>query len=235
MQWKQLAFRGALVLAVLSACNNQLPPISASPTPPASPKPPASPAPPAPTPPAAPPSPATPPIPPTSVSNVYLNHYCLLSDHTNLCSRVAMYSGNPSFSLKVEPKNSTGKTLTGTLVVEYDAAKINPGWDGNIHHSVNDYVLPLEKSAGRLVVRNFKLQSGQDYFYLWSGINKGATGDVFGKTTFSWKEGSNTQYVIGCYKFKIGSAGGGDNMQGDEKNRFNGYGGLNCGTPTIVN
>jgi hypothetical protein len=226
MQWKHLAFRGAVVLAILSACNNQLPPVSAKPTPP----PPASPTPPAP--PASPTPPPGPALPPTSVSNVYLNHYCLLSDHTNLCSRVVMNPGNPSFSLKVEPKNSSGKTLTGTLVVEYDASKINPGWDGNIHHSVNDYVLPLEKSAGKLIVRNFKLNPGQDYFYLWSGINKGATGEVFGKTTFSWKDGSTTQYVIGCYKFNIGSAGGGDNMQGDEKNRFRGYGGLNCGSPT---
>jgi hypothetical protein len=170
---------------------------------------------------------------PIQASDVYLNHFCLLSDHSNLCSRTTMHPDWPGHSLKLEPMNGTGKTLTGTLVIEYDASKIEPAVDGNLRHSVKHTTTAFEKSPGKLTIRNFVVQPGKDYQYLWNRIKPNASGTVIGKATFSWLQDNQTKYAIGCYEFQIGSEGGTDNIQGLEKSKFNGYGGMDCGNPSI--
>jgi hypothetical protein len=170
---------------------------------------------------------------PTRATDVYLNHFCLLSDHSNLCSRTTMYPDRPGHSLKLEPMNNTGQTLTGTLVIEYDASKIEPAADGNLRHSVKHTTTAFETSPGKLVIRNFVVQPGKDYQYLWNRIKPNASGLVTGKATFSWQQDNQTKYAMGCYEFQIGSEGGNDNIQGLEKDKFNGYGGMDCGSPSI--
>ena len=169
---------------------------------------------------------------PIQATDVYLNHFCLLSDHSNLCSRTTMHSDWPH-SLKLEPMNGTGRTLTGTLVIEYDASKIEPAVDGNLRHSVKHTTTAFEKSPGKLTIRNFVAQPGKDYQYLWNRIKPNASGTVKGKATFSWLQDNQSKYAIGCYEFQIGSEGGNDNILGLEKSKFNGYGGMDCGNPSI--
>jgi hypothetical protein len=178
------------------------------------------------------PTPANP-SSPTRATDVYLNHYCLLSDHSNLCSRTTMHQDWPGHSLKLEPINNSGKTLTGTLVIEYDASKIEPAADGNLRHSVRHSTIRFEKSPGKLIIKNFVIRPGQDYQYLWNRIKPNASGTVIGKATFSWQQDKQIKYVMGCYEFKIGSQGGNDNIQGLEKRKFNGYSGMDCGAPSI--
>jgi hypothetical protein len=166
-------------------------------------------------------------------TDVYLNHFCLLSDHSNLCSRTTMHPEWPGHSLKLEPMNGTGRTLTGTLVIEFDASKIEPAADGNLRHSVKHTTTAFEKSPGKLTIRNFVVQPGKDYQYLWNRIKPEASGTVIGKATFSWQQDNQTKYAMGCYAFELGSEGGDDNIQGLEKSKFNGYGGMDCGSPSI--
>jgi hypothetical protein len=166
-------------------------------------------------------------------TDVYLNHFCLLSDHTNLCSRTTMHPDWPGHSLKLEPMNGTGKTITGTLIIDYDASKIEPAADGHLRHSVRHTTTRFEKSPGRLTLRNVVVEPGKDYQYLWNGIKPGASGTVFGKATLSWRQDGQTKYAIGCYEFNIGSEGGNDNIQGQEKKNFNGFGGMDCGEPSL--
>jgi hypothetical protein len=170
---------------------------------------------------------------PIQATDVYLNHFCLLSDHSNLCSRTTMHPDWPGHSLKLEPMNGSGKTLTGTLVIEYDASKIEPAVDGNLRHSVKHTTTAFEKSPGKLTIRNFVVQPGKDYQYLWNRIKPNASGTVKGKATLSWLQDNQTKYAIGCYEFQIGSEGGDDNILGLEKGKFNGYGGMDCGNPSI--
>jgi hypothetical protein len=169
---------------------------------------------------------------PIKATDVYLNHFCLLSDHTNLCSRTNMQP-DPGHSLKLEPMNGSGQTLTGTLVIEYDASKIEPAVDGHLRHSVMHTTTAFEKSSGKLTIRNFVVQPGKDYQYLWNHIKPNASGMVMGKATFSWKQDNQTKYAMGCYEFNLDAVGGNDNIQGLEKSKFNGYGGMDCGTPSI--
>jgi hypothetical protein len=184
---------------------------------------------PAPTNPVAPEQPSV----PVKATDVYLNHFCLLSDHSNLCSRTSMHPDWPGHSLKLEPINNSGKTLTGTLVIEYDASKIEPAADGNLRHSVKHSTIRFEKSLGRLMIKKFVIQPGQDYQYLWNRIKPNASGTVRGKATFTWQQDNQTRYAMGCYEFNIGSQGGNDNIQGLEKGKFNGHGGMDCGAPSI--
>ena len=170
---------------------------------------------------------------PIQATDVYLNHFCLLSDHSNLCSRTTMHPDWPGHSLKLEPMNGTGRTLTGTLVIEYDASKIEPAVDGNLRHSVKHTTTAFEKSPGKLTIRNFVVQPGKDYQYFWNRIKPNVSGTVMGKATFSWRQDNQTKYAMGCYTFQIGSEGGNDNIQGLEKGKFNGYGGMDCGSPSI--
>jgi hypothetical protein len=165
-------------------------------------------------------------------TDVYLNHFCLLSDHTNLCSRTSMQP-DPGHSLKLEPMNSTGRTLTGTLVIEYDASKIEAAADGNLRHSVKHTTTAFEKTSGKLTIRNFVVQPGKDYQYLWDRIKPNASGTVMGKATFSWQQDNQIKYAMGCYEFNIDSVGGKDNILGLEKSKFNGFGGMDCGNPSI--
>jgi hypothetical protein len=167
-------------------------------------------------------------------SDVYLNHFCLLSDHTNLCSRTSM-NPDPGHSLKLEPMNSTGRTLTGTLVIEYDASKIEPAADGHLRHSVKHTTTAFERSPGKLTIRNFVVHPGKDYQYLWNHIKPTASGTVIGKATFSWQQDDQIKYAMGCYEFELDSQGGNDNIQGLEKSKFNGYGSMDCGSPSIPN
>ena len=169
---------------------------------------------------------------PIKATDVYLNHFCLLSDHTNLCSRTNMQP-DPGHSLKLEPMNSTGQTLTGTLVIEYDASKIEPAVDGNLRHSVKRTTTAFEKSPGKLTIRNFVVQPGKDYQYLWDRIKPNASGMVSGKATFSWRQDNQIKYAMGCYEFNLDAAGGNDNILGLEKSKFNGYSGMDCGSPSI--
>jgi hypothetical protein len=169
---------------------------------------------------------------PIKATDVYLNHFCLLSDHTNLCSRTNMQP-DPGHSLKLEPMNSTGQTLTGTLVIEYDASKIEPAVDGNLRHSVRRTTTAFEKSSGKLTIRNFVVQPGKDYQYLWNRIKPNASGLVLGKATLSWRQDNQIKYAMGCYEFNLDAAGGNDNILGLEKSKFNGYGGMDCGAPSI--
>ena len=178
------------------------------------------------------PAPTVPISAPVKATDVYLNHFCLLSDHTNLCSRTNMQP-DPGHSLKLEPMNSSGQTLTGTLVIEYDASKIEPGTDGNLRHSVKRTTTAFEKSSGKLTIRNFVIQPGKDYQYLWDRIKPNASGTVRGKATFSWRQENQTKYAMGCYEFNLDAVGGNDNIQGLEKSKFNGYSGMDCGAPSI--
>jgi hypothetical protein len=169
---------------------------------------------------------------PIKATDVYLNHFCLLSDHTNLCSRTNMQP-DPGHSLKLEPMNGTGKTLTGTLVIEYDASKIEPAVDGNLRHSVKHTKTAFEKSPGKLTIRNFVVQPGKDYQYLWDRVKPNASGLVMGKATFSWRQDNQIKYAMGCYEFNLDAVGGNDNILGLEKSKFNGYSGMDCGSPSI--
>jgi hypothetical protein len=169
---------------------------------------------------------------PIKATDVYLNHFCLLSDHTNLCSRTNMQP-DPGHSLKLEPMNGTGQTLTGTLVIEFDASKIEPAVDGNLRHSVRHTTTAFEKSPGKLTIRNFVVQPGKDYQYLWDHIKPNASGMVMGKATFSWRQENQTKYAMGCYEFNLDAVSGNDNIQGLEKSKFNGYSGMDCGRPSI--
>ncbi len=170
---------------------------------------------------------------PIQATDVYLNHFCLLSDHSNLCSRTTMHPDWPGHSLKLEPMNGSGRTLAGTLVIEYDASKIEPAVDGNLRHSVKHTTIAFEKIPGKLTIRNFVVQPGKDYQYLWNRIKPNANGTVIGKATFSWRQDNQTKYAMGCYEFQIESEGGDDNIQGLEKSKFNAYGGMDCGNPSI--
>jgi hypothetical protein len=183
-------------------------------------------------------TPETPTAPdaPVQATEASLNHYCLLSDHSNLCSRTSMYADWPGHSLKLEPINNTNHTLTGTLVIEYDPSKIEPGTDGNLRSSVNKGNIAFLKAPGTLTIKNFNIYPGRNYHYIWSRLKKNVDGTVFGKATFSWRQNNQVKYMIGCYEFKTGSqSGGNDNIQGIEKNRFNAYGGMDCGKPNIPN
>jgi hypothetical protein len=180
------------------------------------------------------PTPSAPtPSAPVKATDVHLNHFCLLSDHSNLCSRTSMHPDWPGHSLKLEPINNTGRTLTGTLVIEYDASKIEPAADGNLRHSVKHSTIRFEKTSGKLIIKKFVIQPGQDYQYLWNRIKPNASGTVMGKATFSWQQDDQIKYAMGCYQFNIGSQGGNDNIQGLEKGKFNGFGGMDCGAPSI--
>jgi hypothetical protein len=171
---------------------------------------------------------------PVQATEASLNHYCLLSDHSNLCSRTSMYSDWPGHSLKLEPINNTNRTLTGTLVIEYDGSKIEPGVDGYLRSSVHQGKIAFEKSPNTLTIRNFNIYPGRNYHYIWSRLKKDVQGTVFGKASFSWRQDNQTKYITGCYEFKTGSqSGGNDNIQGIEKGRFNAYGGMDCGKPNI--
>jgi hypothetical protein len=170
---------------------------------------------------------------PIRATDVYLNHYCLLSDHSNLCSRTAMHPDWPGHSLKLESMNGTGRSLIGTLVIEYDTSKIEPAADGHLRHSVNQSLIRFEKSPGKLIIKRFVLPAGKDYQYVWNRVKPNAGGMVFGKATFSWQQDNQIKYVMGCYGFKVGSEGGNDNIQGLERGKFNGYGGMDCGAPSI--
>jgi hypothetical protein len=169
---------------------------------------------------------------PIKATDVYLNHFCLLSDHTNLCSRTNMQP-DPGHSLKLEPMNGTGQTLIGTLVIEFDASKIEAAVDGNLRHSVKHTTTAFEKSSGKLTIRNFVVQPGKDYQYLWDRVKPNASGTVTGKATFSWKQDNQIKYAMGCYEFALDAVGGNDNIQGLEKSKFNGYSGMDCGAPSI--
>jgi hypothetical protein len=169
---------------------------------------------------------------PIKATDVYLNHFCLLSDHTNLCSRTNMQP-DPGHSLKLEPMNGTGQTLTGTLVIEFDASKIELAVDGNLRHSVKRTTTAFEKSPGKLTIRNFVVQPGKDYQYLWDRVKPNASGLVMGKATFSWRQDNQIKYAMGCYEFNLDAVGGNDNILGLEKSKFNGYSGMDCGSPSI--
>jgi hypothetical protein len=169
---------------------------------------------------------------PIKATDVDLNHFCLLSDHTNLCSRTNMQP-DPGHSLKLEPMNGTGQTLTGTLVIEFDASKIEPAVDGHLRHSVKRTTTAFEKSSGKLTIRNFVVQPGKDYQYLWDRVKPNVSGMVTGKATFSWKQDQQTKYAMGCYEFNLDAVGGNDNILGLEKSKFNGYGSMDCGAPSI--
>jgi hypothetical protein len=169
----------------------------------------------------------------SKAADVSLNHYCLLSDHSNLCSRTSMYQDWPGHSLKLEPMNNSGQTLTGTLIIDYDGSKIEPGTDGYLRHSVNHSTIAFTKAPGQLIIKNFSVYPGRNYHYIWSRIKNNASGTVLGKATFSWWQDNQLKYTVGCYEFKINSQGGNDNIQGIEKGKFNGFGGMDCGAPSL--